>query len=303
MRPSDELLSFSLLGRRFFAGSLEEAQAWLLKASKEPRAVCVANVHTLVLGLFDTELGQAQSEAALSLPDGKPLSLAGKLEGCWQAAQLRGPDLMLSLAQAGVAAKARHYYFGGHPGAAKKAAQRLGALVPGLQVSGVESPPFRELSDAELKALIGRLKRTRTTHLWVGIGAPRQEKLMARLARLGAPCAMVGVGAGFDYYAGTKPEAPRWMMALSLEWLFRLGSEPGRLWKRYLGTNPVFLCLLLAEHFGLYPGSEQGLSERLLRLACLPPLLEAAAQGRAGAALLSLLMPSWLGRLFFLAKH
>ena len=74
---------------------------------------------------------------------------------------------------------------------------------------------------------------------------------MARLARLGAPCVMVGVGAGFDYFGGAKKEAPKWMQHLALEWVFRLASEPGRLWKRYLSTNPVFVCLVLAEHFGL----------------------------------------------------
>jgi N-acetylglucosaminyldiphosphoundecaprenol N-acetyl-beta-D-mannosaminyltransferase len=276
---------------------------YLLAPGGVPRVACVANVHTLVSGLWDRDLGRVQEEAELSLADGRPLSLAGAFEGAWEARQLRGPDLMLSLAQKGLARNARHYFFGGMPGQPEAVAQALKAKASGLKVSGAESPPFRDLSDAELVALVARLRRTRTDVLWLGLGAPKQEKLMGRLKALGAPCAMVGVGAGFDYYSGAKREAPRWMMRLSLEWLFRLASEPGRLWKRYLSTNPAFLCLLLTEHFGLLPGSAQGYAQRLLRLACLPPLLAALSQGRPGSALLAFLLPAWLGRLFWLADH
>lgn len=298
MRAQAELPFFSVLGRRFYLGDEAAALEWLLAPSRSPRAVCVANVHTLVSSLWDKELAMAQESAALSLPDGRPLSLAGKLLGAWEARQLRGPDLMLSAAKAGAARGTRHYFYGGAAGVAEAVAAKLKGLVPGLKVAGAESPPFSPLSDAGLKALAARLKRAKADILWVGLGAPKQEKLMLRLARLKAPCAMAGVGAAFDYYAGTKNEAPRWMMGLALEWLYRLISEPRRLWKRYLGTNPLFVALLFSEHFGLYQGSAQSWPERLLRLACLPPFLGALEQGRPWAALAALLMPAWLGRLF-----
>ena len=91
------------------------------------------------------------------------------------------------------------------------------------------------------------------------------------------------------------------MMNLAMEWIFRLSQEPRRLWKRYLSTNPAFVCLFLAEYFGFFPASAQGYAERLLRLACIPPLLSALEQGRLVAILLTLFMPAWLGRLFWLA--
>jgi N-acetylglucosaminyldiphosphoundecaprenol N-acetyl-beta-D-mannosaminyltransferase len=331
VRRGTELPSFSLLGRRFYLGDEAGALAWLLGAGKGrassaptghfgiapevgvgaelarprqrpniPRVVCVANVHTLVAGLWDRELREAQESADLSLADGRPLSLAGKFLGAWEARQLRGPDLMLSAAKAGLKRGARHYYYGGGPGVAAGVAAKLKSAVPGLKVAGAESPPFRALSDAELRALAARLKRAKANLLWVGLGAPKQEKIMRRLAGLDAPATMIGVGAAFDYYAGTKKEAPRWMMAASLEWLYRLGSEPRRLWKRYLGTNPLFLALLLSEHFGLYAPSAQSWPERLLRLACLPPFIAALEQGRPWPALAAFLMPAWLGRLFWL---
>jgi N-acetylglucosaminyldiphosphoundecaprenol N-acetyl-beta-D-mannosaminyltransferase len=301
MQANSELDFFELLGRRFYFGPAETFKDWMLQKSLKPRPVCIANVHTLVSGLWDRELGRAQEEASASLADGRPLSIAGKILGAWEAEQLRGPDLMLALANEGRDAGKRHYYFGGAEGVAKAVAANLKKMAPGLDVAGFESPPFRDLSDPELSALIRRLRQKKADFLWLGLGAPKQEKLMARLAAMDAPCAMIGVGAGFDYYAGSKPEAPKWMQFLALEWVFRLGHEPARLWRRYLGTNPLFLLLLISEYFGLYPASSQSFVERLLRLACLPPFFAALGESRPLASLLAFLMPAWLGRLFFLA--
>jgi N-acetylglucosaminyldiphosphoundecaprenol N-acetyl-beta-D-mannosaminyltransferase len=155
---------------------------------------------------------------------------------------------------------------------------------PGLKVAGTESPPFREPTDAELQALVAHLGEAEADLLWVGLGAPRQEKAMARLKRLGCPCVMVGVGAAFDYEAGLKPEAPAWMGTLGLEWAFRLVDEPGRLWKRYLSTNPRFMGLFLLEFFGLGRW-KQGRVERVCRVAGLICALSAVAAGSPMARL------------------
>jgi N-acetylglucosaminyldiphosphoundecaprenol N-acetyl-beta-D-mannosaminyltransferase len=291
---------FCVLGRAYYQGGEAPFLSWLLRRERRPRVVHVANVHTAVSALWDAELRRSQDGADALLADGRPLSLAGKLLGCWEAEQLRGPDLMLSAALQGRSARTRHFYYGGAPGVAAAAAAALKKLAPSLQVAGAISPPFREPSDAELKALVARLRRTRTDILWVGLGAPKQEKLMARLARLGAPCAMLGVGAGFDYFGGRKVEAPRWMQRAALEWAFRLVSEPGRLWWRYLCTNVPFLLLLALEYAGLHPGARQAVWVRLLRLASLGAALFAALQGSLGPALAWAALPLLWGRLAWL---
>lgn len=293
------LPSVAVLGRPYYRGGEARFLAWLLRRGRGPRPVHVANVHTSVTAFWDPELRAAQQDAALLLADGRPLSLAAKLLGCWEATQLRGPDVMLSAARAGVRRGTRHFYYGGAPGVAKAVAARLKRLAPGLRVSGWMSPPFRAAADRELKALVARLKRTRTDVLWVGLGAPKQEKLMARLAALGAPCAMVGVGAGFDYHGGSKAEAPKWMQGLALEWAFRLVQEPRRLWWRYLSTNAPFLGLLALEYAGLLPQARQAAWVRVLRAGSV--LAAAwAAQAKPTLALTLLALPLLWGRLAWL---
>jgi N-acetylglucosaminyldiphosphoundecaprenol N-acetyl-beta-D-mannosaminyltransferase len=125
--------------------------------------------------------------------------------------------------------------------------------VKGLKVVGVESPPFRPLTPKEEQTLLAKLKRLKVDLLWVGLGAPKQEKWMARMKGK-INCTMLGVGAAFDYYAGTLPEAPRWMQSVALEWLYRLFHEPGRLWKRYFLTNSLFILLAPLEFLRLWPG-------------------------------------------------
>jgi N-acetylglucosaminyldiphosphoundecaprenol N-acetyl-beta-D-mannosaminyltransferase len=148
---------FHLLGRPYYQGGEAALLAWLGAAPKSGRAVHVANVHSVVTGLWDPELARSQAGAALSLPDGRPLSLAGKLLGCWEARQQRGPDLLLASARkhGGL----RHYFLGGEAGVAQAVAEQLRRQARGLRVAGVESPPFRELSAAEVRALAGRLRR------------------------------------------------------------------------------------------------------------------------------------------------
>ncbi len=240
----------SLFGKRYFGGSLEQAARWVLDAPRRSRMLCVANVHTAMQSLWDPQLRAANAAADLRVPDGRPLAWMAQLKGR-SAQQVRGADLMLAVAAQG----GRHYFFGGAPGVAQKAAASLKAKAPMMAVAGVESPPFRPLSAAEEKALLGRLKRLKVDVLWVGLGAPKQERWMAAMkGRL--PVTMIGVGAAFDYHAGSLAEAPRWMQRAGQEWAFRLMSEPGRLWKRYLSSNSLFLLLAPLELLGLWPEAE-----------------------------------------------
>lgn len=298
-KSAQRLAVFHVLGGAYYLGQARSFLAWLLKPNNASRTVHVANVHTVVLGLWDKELAAAQRGATMKLADGRPLSLAAKILGCWQGEQLRGPDLMLSAAEAGAAKGMRHFYLGGAPGVAKAVARQLQGRVPGLKVVGSASPPYHALSERELRALAARLRRTRTQICWVGLGAPKQEKLMARLAVLKVPCTFVGVGAAFDYYAGSKAEAPRWMQALALEWLFRLAQEPGRLWWRYLSTNVPFVGLFALEYAGLYPAARQAFWVRAMRLASVLGAL--SLQQRPLLAVFALVLPLGIGRIAWLS--
>lgn len=240
--------AFQLFGQRYFCGSLDEAVRLIGSWRGKSRVVCVSNVHTAMQSLWDPALREANRLADLRVPDGRPLSWMARLKGRFQAGQVRGADLMLALAQRG----GRHYFYGGQAGVAKKAAAALKARAPKMSVAGAEAPPFRPLTAAEERALIAKLKRLKVGTLWVGLGAPKQERWMAAM-RGRIPATMLGVGAAFDFYAGSVAEAPRWMQGAGLEWLFRLVQEPGRLWRRYLSTNLAFLALAPIELLGLWP--------------------------------------------------
>jgi N-acetylglucosaminyldiphosphoundecaprenol N-acetyl-beta-D-mannosaminyltransferase len=122
---------------------------------------------------------------------------------------------------------------------------------PGLQIVGTYSPPFHALSTEESDQIVRRINDTCPHIVWVGLGTPKQERWMA--AHVGAlqANALIGVGAAFDFHAGLKPQAPRWIQRSGFEWLFRLLHEPRRLWRRYLINNPLFILYMAAQALGL----------------------------------------------------
>jgi N-acetylglucosaminyldiphosphoundecaprenol N-acetyl-beta-D-mannosaminyltransferase len=240
--------SFALFGQRYFCGTVDGAADWVMRKPRQSRYVCVSNVHTAMQSLWDPALRAANDAADLKVPDGKPLSVLARLKGVQDCRQVRGGDLMLAAAKRG----GRHYFYGAGPGVAQAAAKALKRQARNMVVAGAETPPFRALTVKEEKALLARIKRLKVDVLWVGLGAPKQELWMHAM-RQRLPLTMVGVGAAFDFYAGTVAEAPRWMQAMGLEWLHRLATEPRRLWKRYLVGNGLFLLLAPVELLGLWP--------------------------------------------------
>lgn len=202
--------------------------------------ICVANVHTTVMAHDDAAYRQVQRESAFSLPDGKPLSVYSKKHGFPEAERVTGPDLMgeLFARDNGL----RHYFYGGTPETLEILSKTLTEKYPHLVIAGMVSPPFRALTPEEDAAEIRKINDARADIIWVGLGAPKQENWMYQ--HKGQTCGvMIGVGAGFDYHAGTIKRAPMWMQKASLEWLYRLLQEPKRLFGRYLKTNFRFLWL------------------------------------------------------------
>lgn len=210
--------------------------------------ICLSNVHTTVMSQKDEEYRKIQNSAFLALPDGSPLSLVQRLRGYRMAEQVAGPDLMPALWKATEKTEISHYFYGSTPETIAALEKKLRNNYPELKIAGMEAPPFRPLTEEEDFAAIQRINESGAAIVWVGLGAPKQEKWMyEHRGKINA--VMLGVGAGFDFHAGTVKRAPAWMRNHYLEWLYRLIQDPKRLWKRYVQTNGKFLLLSIKDAF------------------------------------------------------
>ena len=240
-----------ILGVHVCVTSMPEVVALLKEYIEELRGkyICVSNVHTTVMAYENSDYMAVQNGAAYVLPDGKPLSIVSRKRGFSGAQRVAGPDLMGELFRDAEENRTalRHYFFGGSPETIKALEAKLKETYPHLQTAGFVSPPFRKLTEKEDEEAVRLINESGADILWVGLGAPKQENWMqAHEGRVHA--VMLGVGAGFDFHAGTIKRAPKWMQKCSLEWLYRLCQEPGRLMKRYLKTNLKFVRLVRAEN-------------------------------------------------------
>ncbi|GAB4522567.1 MAG: WecB/TagA/CpsF family glycosyltransferase [Anaerolineales bacterium] len=221
--------------------ALETIAAWI--AHRSPHYVCVTPAHAVMAYRRDPALLRIANNSGLTTPDGMAIVWLLRWMGFPGVQRVYGPDLLLAACAYGLSCNWRHYFYGGAPGVPEALAQRLQARFPGLQVAGTYSPPFRPLMPAEDAEIVARIRAAAPDILWVGLGTPNQERWMAEhLAALEVP-ALIGVGAAFDFLSGRKPQAPRWMQRSGLEWLFRLATEPRRLWRRY-AEYPWFAALV-----------------------------------------------------------
>ncbi len=215
-------------------------------AGMRPRravAVHLCNAYTLALADRDPGLRAGLTPPALNFPDGKAVVWAIRAlhpRGHLPSNRVYGPDLFLDVIDLGQDAGLRHYLLGSTPDVVTALAAQLRERFPRALVVGVDSPPFRELEPQERRAQADRIAATGADVVWVGLGTPKQDHEVTRLAAEVA-AVHVAVGAAFDFVAGTKRQAPRWMREHGLEWLFRLLSEPRRLWRRYLFGNARFV--------------------------------------------------------------
>lgn len=220
------------------------------RQTKDGGYVCFSNVHSVVTAHNDRPLRDATNNSFMSMPDGKPVYAIGRLLGEGGISQVAGPDFMIEFLVH--APKARHYFYGATEETLAKLAEALKGRVAGLNIVGMYSPPFRVLSPEEDNEIVKSIQEAQPDYIWVGIGAPKQEYWMVKHWDALKPAILFGVGAAFDFHAGVKSRAPKWMQSIGLEWLFRLGSEPRRLWRRYLVTNSLFILLamrdLLSKH-------------------------------------------------------
>ena len=188
--------------------------------------------------------------ATLVLPDGMPVVWAANLLGREpRRAASTGRELMLRYSERCAERGHRVWLYGGRDqGSLAQLALNLRRRLPGINIVGGYSPPFRPMTDEEEDALVDQINDARPDVLWVGIGAPKQEKWMARMRdRLDVPV-MCAVGAAFDFHAGRVSQAPAWMQDRGLEWIYRLAQEPRRLLPRYLYSNPRFVLAFARQY-------------------------------------------------------
>lgn len=229
--------------------ALDVIDGWI--AGRQSNYVCVTGVHGVMESQRVEELKEIHNAAGLVTPDGMPLVWLSHLSGFRHVERGYGPDLMLALCEHSVERGHRHFFYGGAEGVPQQLATNLNRRFPGLQVAGAYSPPFRPLTREEDQGVVQMINETDPDIVWVGLSTPKQERWMAaHVGRLTAP-ALLGVGAAFDFHTGRKAQAPHWMQRTGLEWLFRLLTEPRRLWRRYLINNPLFIILILTQALGL----------------------------------------------------
>ena len=219
---------------------------WLLKYLEDNLErlsgdyICVSNVHTTVTAYEDPDYRDVQNGGIMAIPDGGPLSSVGRRRGFPDMQRTTGPSLMGEIFRISSEKGYRHYFYGSTDETLEKLRASLNAAYPGIRIAGMYSPPFRPLTEAEDREIVDRINGTEPDFVWVGLGAPKQEKWMAahqgRVTGL-----MIGVGAGFDYFAGNIQRAPEWMQKNNLEWLYRLIQDPKRLFGRYWHTNTKFI--------------------------------------------------------------
>jgi N-acetylglucosaminyldiphosphoundecaprenol N-acetyl-beta-D-mannosaminyltransferase len=227
-----------------YGEAAEKSVAWAERG--ESRAVFFANVHVLMEAFDDAAFRAKLNAADMVNPDGMPLVWALRAMGERAATRVYGPDATQVILDAAQDSGIRVGFYGGSEETLARLVAEVRRRWPELEIGFTMSPPFRSLEAAEDEEITRRISDSGARMLFVGLGCPKQERwIMEHHGRI--PAVMLGVGAAFDFLAGSKRQAPRWMMRNGLEWVFRLGSEPRRLAGRYLKHNPRFVVLFLHQ--------------------------------------------------------
>jgi len=225
--------------------ALERITLWA--AACESRYVCACNAHSLVTASLDPAFREIINGADMAVPDGMPIAWSLCKMGFPLQERINGPDLMLRVCEGAAGRDLSVFFYGSSPRTLAKLQANLRASLPELKIVGTHSPPYRPQSEAEDAAAVELINGSGAAIVFISLGCPKQERWMAQ-HRGKVHAVMVGVGAAFDYHAGTLRRAPTWMQDSGLEWLYRLMKEPRRLWRRYLTTNTIFL-LSIARQF------------------------------------------------------
>ncbi|MFA5156169.1 MAG: WecB/TagA/CpsF family glycosyltransferase [Candidatus Omnitrophota bacterium] len=244
--------NFKVLGTRIDAVQIPDVitavEGWI-NAGSRGNYIVISNANDVMTGKTDDLARKAANASNLSVPDGISLVLLGRLYGHRLKKRVYGPDLMLEFLELSVKRGYTNFFYGATDSILEKLKDNLAHRFPGIKVAGSYAPPFKELTPEEEAAIIKLINSAAPDVLWVGLGCPKQQLWMYKhKSNLKVP-AMIGVGAAFDFISGNKPQAPVWIRNNGFEWLFRLATEPKRLWKRYLGGGSQFIYYAGKEFF------------------------------------------------------
>jgi len=236
-----------VLGVYFTVTCLTEAVRYIKEniSSLKGKYICFGNVHTSVMAYENDKYREIQNNAAFVMPDGSPVYREQRKKGFKHACRVAGPDFMRQVFLNAMDGSLSMYFYGSTE-ETLKGLRKLPDTYPGIDIRGFEAPPFRELDEDEDREVVRRINESGADILWVGLGAPKQEKWMAA-HKDKVNSLMLGVGAGFDFHAGTIKRAPDWVQRIGMEWFYRLLQDPGRLLKRYLVTNTKFYIYKLLD--------------------------------------------------------
>jgi N-acetylglucosaminyldiphosphoundecaprenol N-acetyl-beta-D-mannosaminyltransferase len=243
-----EVETYRVLSVRVAATNLHKAANIITRWAREKKRtyVCVAPVSTIVDCEDSPSYRQVVNGAGMTTPDGMPVVWLGKGQR-FDVDRTYGPDLMELLCDVGQTNGQRHFFFGGTDESLEKLLAALRRRFPKLNIAGAYAPPFKQINQLEEQSVLDQINQANADILWVGLGSPKQDFWMRNHRdRLKVPV-MIGAGAAFDFLAGTKRQAPRWIQRSGFEWLFRLGTEPRRLWRRYLVGNSKFIAYLARD--------------------------------------------------------
>jgi N-acetylglucosaminyldiphosphoundecaprenol N-acetyl-beta-D-mannosaminyltransferase len=243
----------NVLGVRIDACTVSDATGRIgeFVESRKRTYVCVCSVNNVVEAQRSEAYRKILNRSGLNTSDGMPLVWQLHRQGHPWATRVYGPDLLVSISEASLSRRWRQFYYGGRTGVAASLAGRMGERFQGLRVSGTFGPPIGSVESLCSDEIAARINDSGADIVWVGLGTPKQEQWMSLMReRLEAPV-LIGVGAAFDFFTGGAKQAPTWMQRNGLEWMFRLASEPRRLWRRYLIGNSLFLGELIKQNLGL----------------------------------------------------
>lgn len=228
--------------------NLEDASYYVRNHVKElsGKYLCFSNVHTAVMAKENEAMKEAEKGAAIVFPDGAPIRRNLRHQGHIFCERVAGPDFMRDVFEHTRDGKITHFFYGSSQETLDKLKAKLEANYPGIVIKGMISPPYRALSDEEQTEYIKQINDAKADIVWIGLGAPKQELWMQKYAPQ-IHGVLAGVGAGFDFHAGTIKRAPKWVQRMSLEWLYRLFQDPARLFKRYFVTNTKYLWYSLRD--------------------------------------------------------
>jgi N-acetylglucosaminyldiphosphoundecaprenol N-acetyl-beta-D-mannosaminyltransferase len=233
-----------------FSQTLDAIEAMVV--SGKGGIVFTPNVDHVVMADHDERFRRAYAAATLCVADGMPILWAARLLGSPLPEKVSGSDMVWPLMERSDRHKWRVYILGGAPGVGAMAAERLRARFPRIVIAGTDAPHIDMNAPVAARAdVLQRVRASKADLVLVALGAPKQELWIAEAAAALRPAVLLGVGAAVDFVAGTARRAPPWVSASGLEWLYRLGQEPRRLWRRYLVRDPEFLFIVLRELRGL----------------------------------------------------